>query len=310
MWRKDCGCLGMNILDIKSLVKIYRSPFLMKKSIGVNGLDMEIEKGEIYGLLGPNGAGKTTTLKIITGLLHPTSGEVKLFGEMDILKARKRLGFLPENPSFYPHLTGRELLMFYAKLYDVVLSGKEIERNLNMVGLEKSINKRIGTYSKGMIQRIGFVQSFIGNPDFVILDEPLSGLDPLGRREIKDLIVQINKEGKTVLFSSHILSDVEAMCSRVGIITDGRMKQIGSISDILERDVRYVEIEFEGIDEVEIFRKYGELRIEGDVALLRIKSEKTKEKVVEEIIKKKGKIISIIPIKSTLEEHFIKAINA
>jgi len=160
-----------------------------------------------------------------------------------------------------------------------------------------------------MIQRIGFIQSFVGDPDFVILDEPLSGLDPLGRREIKDLIVEINRKGKTVLFSSHILSDVEAICDRVGIIIKGKMKQVGSINDILKRDVRYIEIEFEGLKDSEKFEKYGKIIIEGGVSFLRIKSEKTRDKVIKEIIKKRGKIISVIPVKSTLEEHFMKAIN-
>jgi len=299
----------MKILDIKSLVKIYRSPFLMKKSVGLDGLDMEIEEGEIYGLLGPNGAGKTTALKIITTLIKPTSGKIKIFDKLGPLEARKRIGFLPENPSFYPHLTGGELLVFYAKLYNKNLATNEVKEKLAMVGLKDSINKRLGGYSKGMIQRIGFAQSIIGDSDFVVLDEPLSGLDPLGRREIKDLIVEINRKGKTVLFSSHILSDVEAICNRVGIIIDGKMKQVGSIRQILKRDIKYVEIEFVGINNVENFSKFGEIRAESGVNFLRIKSEKTRDKAIEEIIKKNGKILSVVPVKRTLEEHFMRAIN-
>jgi len=299
----------MKILDIKSLVKIYRSPFLMKKSVGLYGLDLEIEKGEIYGLLGPNGAGKTTTLKIITGLLKKTSGEIRLFGELSPLQARTKIGFLPENPSFYPHLTGEELLSFYAKLYNKYLSTDEINKKLAMVGLKESINKRLSGYSKGMVQRMGFAQSIIGDPDFVILDEPLSGLDPLGRKEIKDLIVEINRKGKTVLFSSHILSDVEAICSRVGIIINGKMKQVGNLRNILKRDMKYVEIEFEGINNLKNFSKFGEIRTESGVNFLRIKSEKTRDKAIKEITKKNGKILSVVPVKSTLEEHFMRAIN-
>ncbi|MBN1694464.1 ABC transporter ATP-binding protein [candidate division WOR-3 bacterium] len=299
----------MKILDIKSLVKIYRSPFLMKKSVGLDGLDLEIEKGEIYGLLGPNGAGKTTALKIITGLLKKTSGEIRLFGKLSPLQARKQIGFLPENPSFYPHLTGGELLSFYAKLYNKYLSTNEINKNLAMVGLNESINKRLDGYSKGMVQRIGFAQSIIGDPDFIILDEPLSGLDPLGRREIKDLIVEINRKGKTVMFSSHILSDVEAICSRVGIIINGKMKQVGNLRNILRRDIKFVEIEFEGINNLKNFSKFGEIRTESGVNFLRIKSEKTRDKAIKEITKKNGKILSVAPVKSTLEEHFMRAIN-
>jgi ABC-2 type transport system ATP-binding protein len=306
---KDSGNLAMKILDINSLVRIYRSPFLIKKSVGLNGMDMEIEKGEIYGLLGPNGAGKTTALKIITGLIKPTSGKIKLFDKSDPLEARKRIGFLPENPSFYPHLTGGELLRFYARLYNINLSDEEVEEKMNMVGLKKSFDKRIGGYSKGMIQRIGFAQAIIGNPDFIVLDEPLSGLDPLGRREIKDLIVEINKKGKTILFSSHILSDVEAVCSRVGIIINGRMKQVGSLRDIIKRNVRYVEIEFEGIEKIKAFSKYGQLKSEDGINHLRIESERNKDKVINEILKKKGKILSVIPVRKTLEEHFLQALN-
>ena len=299
----------MKILDIKSLVRIYRSPFLMKKSVGLDGLDIEIEKGEIYGLLGPNGAGKTTALKIITGLIRPTSGEINIFGKKDPLKARDRIGFLPENPSFYPHLTGGELLNFYAGLYGKEITENEVYEKLSMVGLDKSMNKRIGGYSKGMVQRIGVVQSIIGDPDFIILDEPLSGLDPVGRREIKDLIVELNKKGKTVLFSSHILSDVEAICSRVGIIINGKMKQVGALRDIMKTDIKYVEIEFEGVKGLKKFDKYGEVKIKNGVSYLRVDNEKKRDKVIEGIIKNKGKILSVAPIRSTLEEHFMKVIN-
>jgi len=299
----------MKILDIKSLVRIYRSPFLMKKSVGLDGLDMEIEEGEIFGLLGPNGAGKTTALKIITGLIRPTSGKIKIFEKYDPLEARKQIGFLPENPSFYPHLTGGELLGFYSRLYNLNLSVKEIKERMNMVGLGKNLDKRIGGYSKGMTQRIGFAQGIIGNPDFIVLDEPLSGLDPLGRREIKDLIAEINRKGKTVLFSSHILSDVEAICSRVGIIINGRMKQVGSLREVLKRDVRYVEIEFEGIKSLKTFSKYGKITGENGINHIRVGNEKNKDKAIKEIIKKKGKIISVVPVRRTLEELFMQAIN-
>ena len=299
----------MKVLDIKSLVRIYRSPFLMKKSLGLDGLDIEIEKGEIYGLLGPNGAGKTTALKIITGLIRPTSGEINIFGQKDPLKARDRIGFLPENPSFYPHLTGEELLRFYAGLYGKKITQNEIKAKLSMVGLDKSMNRRIGGYSKGMVQRIGVIQSIIGDADFVILDEPLSGLDPVGRREIKDLIVELNRKGKTVLFSSHILSDVEAICSRVGIIINGKMKQVGALRDIMKTDIRYVEIEFERVKDLKKFDKYGEIKIKNGINYLRVDNEGKRDKVIEEIIKNKGKILSVVPIKSTLEEHFMRIVN-
>ncbi|MEA1913446.1 MAG: ABC transporter ATP-binding protein [candidate division WOR-3 bacterium] len=301
--------MGMIIVEIKSLVKIYKSPFLMKKSIGVNGLDFEIEKGEIFGLLGPNGAGKTTTLKIIGGLLKPTSGKVTLFGKYVPKEARRRIGFLPENPSFYRHLTGKELLQFYARLYGKNLNDNEIEEKLEVVGLKDSMGKRISSYSKGMVQRIGFAQALIGDPELLILDEPLSGLDPIGRREIKDLIEGEKSKGKTILFSSHILSDVEAICSRVGIILNGRLKKVGSIREILKSDIRYIEIMIERFPESGYLEKYGEVRSEGKVIYLRLREETKRDKVIKEIIERGGKIISIVPVRLTLEEHFMKAIN-
>ncbi len=301
--------MGMIIVEIKSLVKIYKSPFLMKKSIGVNGLDFEIEKGEIFGLLGPNGAGKTTTLKIIGGLLKPTSGKVTLFGKYVPKEARRRIGFLPENPSFYRHLTGKELLQFYARLYGKNLNDNEIKEKLEVVGLKDSMGKRISSYSKGMVQRIGFAQALIGDPELLILDEPLSGLDPIGRREIKDLIEGEKSKGKTILFSSHILSDVEAICSKVGIILNGKLKKVGSIREILKSDIRYIEIMIERFPESGYLEKYGEVRSEGKVIYLRLREETKRDKVIKEIIERGGKIISIVPVRLTLEEHFMKAIN-
>jgi ABC-2 type transport system ATP-binding protein len=309
VWKKNTGSLGVKILKIESLVRIYRSPFLMRKSVGLDGLDMDIEKGEVYGLLGPNGAGKTTALKIISSLIRPTSGKIEIFGQSDLLGVRNRIGFLPENPSFYPHLTGEELLLFYAGLYGKMLSRDEIREKLSLVGLDKSVNKRIAGYSKGMIQRIGVAQSIIGDPDFVLLDEPLSGLDPLGRREIKDLIVELKEKGKTVLFSSHILSDVEAICSRVGIIINGKMKQVGSLREILKREVRFIEIKFENIKNPEALSKYGEIKTEDGINYLRVENEKDRDGIIKEIIERKGKLLSVMPVNSSLEEHFMKVIN-
>ncbi|MCD6400191.1 ABC transporter ATP-binding protein, partial [candidate division WOR-3 bacterium] len=208
----------MNVLKIENLVKIYYSPFLRKKTYGLRGLNLEVKEGEIFGLLGPNGAGKTTTLKTIVGILKPTSGRIKLFESYNIERKKSLLGFLPENPYFYRHLTGYELLLFYSKIFKEKKSRKEIYSLLDRVGVKNAAHKKIGNYSKGMLQRIGLAQAIINDPAFVILDEPMSGLDPIGRKEIKDLIFQLKQSGKTILFSSHILPDVEEICERVGIL--------------------------------------------------------------------------------------------
>ncbi len=299
----------MNVIEIKDLIKVYASPFIRIKTIGVNGLNLEVEEGEIFGLLGPNGSGKTTTLKIITGLLKPTSGSVRLWGGIDPILARKRMGFLPENPTFYQHLTGIELLRFYSRLYDKNPKTKELVELLELVGLKKVINRRISSYSKGMVQRIGFAQAITGDPNLLIMDEPLSGLDPIGRRELKDLILKLNSSGKTILLSSHILSDVEAICNRVGIIIEGKMKKIGCLRESLESEIRYTDIEIENLQEIEWLKEYGTIRKEGEVIYLRTLDKEKRDRVIRLIPGRGGRIISVVPQRLSLEEHFMRAVN-
>jgi len=299
----------MNVIEIKDLIKVYASPFIRIKTIGVNGLNLEVEEGEIFGLLGPNGSGKTTTLKIITGLLKPTSGSVRLWGGIDPILARKRMGFLPENPTFYQHLTGIELLRFYSRLYDKNPKTKELVELLELVGLKKVINRRISSYSKGMVQRIGFAQAITGDPNLLIMDEPLSGLDPIGRRELKDLILKLNSSGKTILLSSHILSDVEAICNRVGIIIEGKMKKIGYLRESLESEIRYTDIEIENLQEIEWLKEYGTIRKEGEVIYLRTLDKEKRDRVIRLIPGRGGRIISVVPQRLSLEEHFMRAVN-
>jgi len=299
----------MKVIEIKDLTKIYSSPFMRRKSIGVNGLNMDVEEGEIFGLLGPNGAGKTTTLKIITGLLKPSSGSVTIFGGIDSISARKRMGFLPENPTFYRHLNGLELLRFYSRLYDKNPKKSELEEILELVGLKNETNKRISSYSKGMIQRIGFAQAIAGDPDLLILDEPLGGLDPIGRRELKDLIQKVTGLGKTILLSSHILTDVEALCDRVGIIIKGKMKKIGHLREILKSDIFYTDIEIENLLEIEWLKGYGRIKKEGEALYLRTSDEEKRDEVIRHISQRGGRIISVVPQRQSLEEHFLRTVN-
>jgi ABC-2 type transport system ATP-binding protein len=225
-----------NAITLDTITRSFKNHFWQKKCEVLKGISLDIHKGEVFGFLGPNGAGKTTTIKIITGLIRPDSGRASIFDlDPNSLAAKRRIGFLPESPYFYEHLTGYEFLKIHA-----LLSGtrhhKMVSKDLlERVGLESSMNLQLRSYSRGMLQRIGIAQALIGSPDLLILDEPLTGLDPIGRKEIKDLILEEKKKGTTIFFSSHILPDAEAVCDRVGIIIEGQIREVGRLSDVLKK---------------------------------------------------------------------------
>ena len=299
----------MNILEVNHLKKYYRSPFLRRKVRAVEDISFTVKQGEIFGLLGPNGAGKTTTLKSIVGLLKPDGGEIRLFGMPLDIPQRERIGFLPENPYFYRHLTGYELLNFYAHLFKKHITAKKIKEILKMVGLEHAMHRKVGSYSKGMLQRVGFAQAILNDPDFIILDEPMSGLDPIGRKEMKDWIFKLKSEGKTILFSSHILPDVEMICDRVAIIYRGRVVSTGVLSEILQEKVRFIEVTIEGLDE-KTLETFGKVIRSGDKLMLRLSSEEEKDRLVSFVVEKGGRVISVAPYRKTLEEHFMETLEA
>ncbi|RKZ23006.1 ABC transporter ATP-binding protein [bacterium] len=309
LWNSHKGGVGMNILEVNHLKKYYRSPFLRKRVRAVEDISFAVKQGEIFGLLGPNGAGKTTTLKSIVGLLKPDGGEIRLFGRPLDISRRERIGFLPENPYFYRHLTGYELLSFYAHLFNKHITAKKIKEILEMVGLEHAMHRKVGSYSKGMLQRVGFAQAILNDPDFIILDEPMSGLDPIGRKEMKDWIFKLKSEGKTILFSSHILPDVEMICDRVAIIYRGRVVSTGVLSEILQEKVRFIEVTIEGLDE-KTLETFGKVFRSGDKLMLRLTSEEEKDRLVSFVIEKGGRIISVAPYRKTLEEHFMETLEA
>ena len=208
-------------------------------------ISLEVYQGEVFGFLGPNGAGKTTTIKIISGLIKPDSGTVNIFGNSpDALSVKQRIGFLPESPYFYEHLSGYEFLKIHARLSNFTDKDR-VDRLLNKVGLRDAAHLPLRKYSRGMLQRIGIAQALIGEPDLLILDEPLTGLDPIGRKEIKDLILEEKAKGKTVFFSSHILPDAEAVCDRIGIIINGRIMEVGELNKLLKRGIKTDEISLE-----------------------------------------------------------------
>ena len=221
---------------VDNLTKLFPIPFRRTKLVAVRGLSLEVAPGQVYGLLGPNGSGKSTTLKIILGLVSPTAGRTKIFGrDSREVGSREAVGFLPENPYFYKYLTGAETLRFYGKLCG--LGGRELKTRtdemLRIVGLQDARDRRLGGYSKGMLQRIGLAQALIQEPKLVVLDEPTAGVDPAGSREIRDLILDLKKRGITVLLSSHLLAQVQEICDRVGILAHGTLVREGRVQDLL-----------------------------------------------------------------------------
>ncbi len=231
------GSMNSLAVDIQHLVKDFRVPLRGAKPFrAVNDVSLQIRAGEVYGLIGPNGSGKSTTMKALLGLVAPTSGTCSIFGR-DSLKvdSRNDVGFLPENPYFYKHLTGAETLRFYGKLCD--LRGKMLEERidelLELVDLQHARDRRLGGYSKGMLQRIGLAQALVQDPRLLILDEPTAGVDPIGSRQIRDLILRLRDHGKTVFLCSHLLEQVQEVCDHVGIIFQGKMVKEGRLDDLI-----------------------------------------------------------------------------
>jgi ABC-2 type transport system ATP-binding protein len=223
-------------IAVRGLTKIFPVPFHRQTIVAVKDLNLRIEPGEVYGLLGPNGSGKSTTLKIILGLVSPTRGRTEIFGrDSRLVESREEVGFLPENPYFYKYLTGNETLRFFGRLSG--LRGAALKNRINelldLVGLSKARNRRLGTYSKGMLQRIGLAQALIHDPRLLVLDEPTAGVDPAGSRDIRDLILDLKGRGITVLLSSHLLAQAQEICDRVGILADGVLVREGHLQELI-----------------------------------------------------------------------------
>ena len=227
----------MPVIECRELSKSF-SPTIGKKRVdALKPLTMSVNEHEVFGFLGPNGAGKTTTIKILTGLIHATSGEARMFGEpVGDAKTRARLGYLPEHPYFYDHLTGAEILDYVGRLFGLSAADRRTrsKRLLERVGLAHAADQRLRGYSKGMLQRIGIAQALINDPPLLILDEPMSGLDPIGRKEVRDLILELRAEKKTIFFSTHILTDVEVVCDRIAILDTGNLVTLGPLSELLQ----------------------------------------------------------------------------
>ena len=299
-------------IRIENLKKSFRLGFIPKTKEILKGISLSVKEGEIFGYLGPNGAGKTTTIKCLLGLIFPDAGTIEIFGQPHLsARARQVLGFLPENPYFYDYLTAREFLAFYADLFGLGRDVKEerIGRLLKLVGLERAADLRLRKFSRGMLQRIGLAQALINDPKLVILDEPLGGLDPLGRKEIRDIIVRFKQEGKTVFFTSHILQDIEMICDHVAIIVGGRVVKQGALQDLVSEKVLFTEVTVMGVPP-ESFRGLGEsVSVQGERVLLKVFEEKRVGDVLAVVRDKKGKIVSLSPRTETLEDIFVETVT-
>jgi ABC-2 type transport system ATP-binding protein len=236
-------------VEFLGITKSFKGHLGIGRTVAVEGLELQIRCGEIFGLLGPNGAGKTTAFKVMLGLLRADQGEVRLFGRPPAdPSVRARLGYLPENPYFYDYLTAREFLDLYGRLQGLPADVRRdrIGRTLRRVGLEGRESTALRKFSKGMVQRLGLAQAIQHDPDLVILDEPMSGLDPIGRREVRDLILSLRAAGRTVLFSSHILQDAEMICDRVAILDRGRLRSVGRLDEMISTRVEWFEVSVRG----------------------------------------------------------------
>jgi ABC-2 type transport system ATP-binding protein len=302
----------MNALEIKNLKKSFRSNFAIKVYHILKGIDITVEKGEIYGFLGPNGAGKTTTMKCILGIIFPDSGEISILDQpAQRAESRRNVGFLPEHPYFYDYLTAEELLVFTGMLFSIPkkkILGRAKEL-IKLVGLKDKRDLKLKKYSKGMIQRVGLAQALVHDPDLIILDEPFSGLDPIGRKELREIILSLKNAGKTIFFSSHILQDMEMMVDRVGIILEGEIKKQGKLSDLISHSVRFYEIVFTGIDEKTLMNQQVKYVLQDKNYITKLETNEETNQTIEWITKNQGKILSVTPVKLTLEDIFLKEIN-
>ena len=301
-------------IEIENLTKDYPFGFLhLKKKRSLEGLTMQVESGEVFGFLGPNGAGKSTTIKLLVGLIFPEAGTARILGKsIADIEMHRDIGYLPEQPYFYDYLTAAEVLDYFARFHDLTAADRSerVARMLKKVGLETAGKIQLRKYSKGMLQRVGLAQAILHDPKVVILDEPMSGLDPIGRREVRDIILELKREGKTVLFSTHILSDAEMLCDRVGVIVGGKLRGVGAPGEIVVMKSQGMEILFElagsGTSAAGIIVKATKT---GDRYRLQVPEEELYP-ALEQLRAVGAKILSVAQVKASLEEYFMNLIQA
>jgi len=304
-----------SIVRVENLVKDFRPGLGLRRKRVLHGISFEVQEGEIFGFVGPNGAGKTTTLKILMDLIRADEGRASILGsDVGETAFRRHVGYLPENPYFYDYLTGRELLHFYARLSGVTAGRRagRVDALLRLVGLSHASDARLRTYSKGMLQRVGIAQALVHEPKVIFLDEPMSGLDPIGRKEVRDLILRLRNEGKTVFMSTHILPDVEMTCDRVAIIVNGRIRHESAIDQIFADSEREADLVLANLPpEIpgQLEEVFGvTLRGHGDRIEVRVR-EKDVQGVLQSALAVGAQVISVTPHRVSLESIFLNVVE-
>jgi ABC-2 type transport system ATP-binding protein len=306
----------MPAIETHALAKDYQVGFWRPRPYrALDGLTLSVEPGEVFGFLGPNGAGKTTTLKLLMQLVYPTSGSASILGRpLGDLEMKRRIGYLPENPYFYDYLTAEELLTYFASLFGLRGADRtaRVNRLLDEVGLGAERRLQLRKFSKGMIQRVGLAQTLINDPEVIFLDEPMSGLDPLGRRDVRALILRLRDEGRTVFFSSHILSDAESLCSRIAIVAKGRLMASGALSDLVTAQLKGWEITVEGLPQAPPESQAG-VRSLTAIAAGRYTVDAVPAsdplRLAHELTASGGRLVSIVPVHDTLEDLFVRQVD-
>jgi ABC-2 type transport system ATP-binding protein len=299
-------------IETENLTKEYPFGFLhLKKRTSLEGLNMQVEMGEVFGFIGPNGAGKSTTIKLLMGLIFPTEGDARILGKpISDVEMHREIGYLPEQPYFYDYLTAAEVLDYFARFHDLSAADRKerVQKMLKKVGLETAGKIQLRKYSKGMLQRVGLAQAILHDPKVVILDEPMSGLDPVGRREVRDIILELKRDGQTVMFSTHVLSDAEMLCDRVGVIVGGKLRGTGAPGQLVEMKTQGMEVLFElpGTSNSPLVAKATRT---GE----RYRLEVTEEELyaaIDQLRAAGARILAVSQVKATLEEFFMNLVEA
>lgn len=305
--------MSTSAIEIENLTKDYPTGFLhARKRRSLDGLTMQVSEGEIFGFLGPNGAGKSTTIKLLMGIIFPTAGKARILARpVSDVAMHRDIGYLPEQPYFYDYLTAAELLDYFARFHNLPAAARKerVRTLLKKVGLETAGKIQLRKYSKGMLQRVGLAQAILHDPKVVVLDEPMSGLDPLGRREVRDIILELKQQGKTVMFSTHILPDAESLCDRVGVIVGGKLHGVGRPDEIVGAKAQGYEVLFEHDGAARATPALAAADRSGSRFRLQVPEEKLYA-VMDELRQSGARIVGVTQIKPTLEDFFLHLVGA